>query len=51
MVDDINERFGRKPYGNWSADGALADAGLLIHSFDGWEYNVEGEWKGYKVYL
>ena len=53
LVDDINERFGRKPYGNWSADGALADAGLLIHNFDGWEFeNHEiSKWRGYKVCL
>ena len=41
MVDSINERFRRKPDAAvWSADGALADAGLLVHIFDGWEdYN------------
>ncbi len=34
----INARFHREPYhARWTADGVLADAGLLIHIFDRWE--------------
>ena len=39
-ASQINERFHRAPYGagvEWSAEGSLLDAGLLIHIFDGWE--------------
>jgi hypothetical protein len=39
LVDQLNARFHRSPFGPdlWAASGALAEAGLLIHSFDGWE--------------
>ena len=38
IVARINERFGRKPYNaGWNKAGTLADAGLLVHIFDGWE--------------
>ena len=38
----LNERFRRAPWEvEWSADGSLADAGILIHTFDGWEDNSE----------
>ena len=38
----LNERFHRVPWEvEWSADGSLADAGVLIHTFDGWEDNSE----------
>lgn len=34
----INARFHREPFGaSWSADGALPDAGVLIHFLDQWE--------------
>lgn len=40
MLDRINARFRREPFtAAWSAGGALADAGLLLHIFDGWEIN------------
>lgn len=38
----INARFRRSPYtALWRADGFLADAGLLVHVFDGWEAGGE----------
>ena len=41
-MDELNRRFRRSPLNlEWSADGALADAGLLVHSFDGWEDHGE----------
>tara|TARA_B110001452_G_scaffold65753_1_gene52601 strand:+ start:2067 stop:2711 length:645 start_codon:yes stop_codon:yes gene_type:complete len=30
-------RFRRDPFGDWPADGSLADAGVLIHCTDGYE--------------
>lgn len=40
----INERFRRAPFhAEWNADGVLADAGLLVHIFDGWEVGASFE--------
>ena len=41
-ADILNARFRRRPYGatstaSWPSDGRLADAGVLVHTFDGWE--------------
>ena len=41
-ADVLNERFRRSPLtAEWKADGLLADAGLLVHIFDGWEDHAE----------
>ena len=41
-ADVLNERFRRSPLtAEWHADGLLADAGLLVHIFDGWEDHAE----------
>ena len=38
LADSLNGRFRRDPWSlEWSEDGALADAGVLIHVVDGWE--------------
>ena len=40
LVTELNTRFRRTPFGEgvrWREDGMLADAGLLVHTFDGWE--------------
>jgi hypothetical protein len=36
---EMNARFRRKPFGPgvWRESGELADAGALVHNFDGWE--------------
>ena len=48
MVDRINERFRRPPYEEalWHTqdEGALADAGVLIHLFDEWEEHADGRY-------
>jgi len=38
-VDALNARFRRSPFDRelWRDDGSLGDAGLLVHTFDGWE--------------
>jgi hypothetical protein len=37
-IRELNRRFHRAPWDvSWPQDGALADAGILIHTFDGWE--------------
>lgn len=38
-LSELNARFRRSPFarGLWSADRRLADAGALLHCFDGWE--------------
>lgn len=35
-------RFARSPYIEWDANGALADAGVLVHMIDGWEEHLHG---------
>ena len=36
VTEEINERFHRSPFtAAWAASGSLADAGVLVHSFDG----------------
>ena len=41
----LNARFRRSPYtASWGADGSLADAGILIHVFDGWEASTQQKW-------
>ena len=42
---NINARFRRPPYVKWAANGALADAGVLVHVFDGWEEERQAEAK------
>lgn len=38
MVDRLNARFRRSPFSeSWAPDGTLADAGILVHTFDGYE--------------
>ena len=40
-IRELNRRFHRAPWeASWSADGALADAGILIHTLDGWEQHT-----------
>lgn len=41
VADAINVRFHTSPYGKWPMDGRLADAGLLVHMFDGWEDGLD----------
>ena len=44
-IAELNARFHRSPYtASWSSDGILADAGLLIHIFDGWEASSHEMW-------
>ena len=44
-VLELNARFRRSPFtAEWSADGALADAGILVHITDGWEENKRKPW-------
>ena len=44
MVNAFNERFRRSPLtAYWDRDGHLADAGVLIHVFDGLE--ASERWK------
>ena len=47
----INERFHRKPYyeAGWKDDGSLADAAVLIHQFDAWEYHDNNGFTYYKA--
>ena len=48
LVDRVNGRFHRSPYeeGLWHTleEGALADAGVLIHLFDRWEEHADGRY-------
>ena len=37
LVDELNARFHRSPFGSWPADGTLDDTGVLIHCIDGFE--------------
>ena len=42
-VPAINDRFRRLPYHTqWASNGALADAAVLVHIFDGWEEHEHG---------
>ncbi|KAL3912724.1 MAG: hypothetical protein SGPRY_008236 [Prymnesium sp.] len=44
-IQEINDRFHRNPgFAKWEANGKLADAGVLLHFFDGWE-NHERRWQ------
>ena len=45
-VRELNARFRRSPLepGAWSSGGGLADAGLLIHVYDGWESDHSRPW-------
>ena len=39
-VSAINRRFRRSPHDiQWAFDGSLADAAVLVHIFDRWEYH------------
>ena len=47
-LEQLHARFRRSPYGIpanptvWDAQGTLADAGILVHVFDGWESRGTG---------
>ena len=47
-LEQLHARFRRSPYGipgnptPWDAQGTLADAGILVHVFDGWESRSAG---------
>ena len=43
-MEAINERFRRKPYDEWPADGSLVWSGVLLRCFDGYE-NHDQPWK------
>ena len=46
VAKDINARFWKSPFSSalWPSSGALADAGVLLHCFDGYEDNAH-PWK------
>ena len=39
VAERINRRYRRAPFAAWAADGALPDAGVLVHCFDGHAQN------------
>ena len=51
ITDGINRRFHRKPYSQWPASGAPADAGVLLHIFDGWEEHDTGVFHSWRADL